>query len=183
MEECKLVGLRIAICLCSWKLNGVRTVNGYDFSDFRCSRPPGDAQMFAFKKLVVVLWLGLVLTLTASYQSETTFAQEFEVPDDPEVFFVRRVLPLADEIRFYRGCTVDSVNHPTAMYQMNCLALSCCPRSVTRKVDPQIGATDFGRPTTKGLRFARRAHRSWTFIHPRASDAITSERTSTCWPS
>lgn len=27
---------------------------------------------------------------------------------------------VADEICFFRGCTVDSVNHPTAMYQMNC---------------------------------------------------------------
>lgn len=27
---------------------------------------------------------------------------------------------LADEICFFRGCQVDSVNHPTAMYQMNC---------------------------------------------------------------
>ncbi len=27
---------------------------------------------------------------------------------------------VADEICFYRGCQVDSVNHPTAMYQMNC---------------------------------------------------------------
>jgi len=27
---------------------------------------------------------------------------------------------LADDICFFRGCTVDSVNHPTAMYQMNC---------------------------------------------------------------
>ncbi len=27
---------------------------------------------------------------------------------------------VADEICFYRGCTVDSVNHPTAMYQVNC---------------------------------------------------------------
>lgn len=27
---------------------------------------------------------------------------------------------VADEICFYRGCKVDSVNHPTAMYQMNC---------------------------------------------------------------
>lgn len=27
---------------------------------------------------------------------------------------------VADELCFYRGCTVDSVNHPTAMYQMNC---------------------------------------------------------------
>jgi hypothetical protein len=26
---------------------------------------------------------------------------------------------LADDICFYRGCQVDSVNHPTAMYQMN----------------------------------------------------------------
>ncbi len=26
---------------------------------------------------------------------------------------------VADDICFYRGCTVDSVNHPTAMYQMN----------------------------------------------------------------
>jgi len=26
---------------------------------------------------------------------------------------------VADELCFYRGCTVDSVNHPTAMYQMN----------------------------------------------------------------
>src|SRR5262249_44110748 len=25
-----------------------------------------------------------------------------------------------DDICFYRGCQVDSVNHPTAMYQMNC---------------------------------------------------------------
>lgn len=27
---------------------------------------------------------------------------------------------IADEICFFRGCQVDSVNHPTAMYQMNC---------------------------------------------------------------
>lgn len=27
---------------------------------------------------------------------------------------------LADDICFFRGCQVDSVNHPTAMYQMNC---------------------------------------------------------------
>lgn len=27
---------------------------------------------------------------------------------------------VADEICFYRGCQVDSVNHPTAMYQVNC---------------------------------------------------------------
>ena len=27
---------------------------------------------------------------------------------------------VADEICFFRGCTVDSVNHPAAMYQMNC---------------------------------------------------------------
>ncbi|MFM8538199.1 MAG: DUF1501 domain-containing protein, partial [Planctomycetaceae bacterium] len=27
---------------------------------------------------------------------------------------------VADELCFYRGCTVDSVNHPTALYQMNC---------------------------------------------------------------
>lgn len=27
---------------------------------------------------------------------------------------------VADEICFFRGCNVDSVNHPTAMYQMNC---------------------------------------------------------------
>ena len=27
---------------------------------------------------------------------------------------------VADELCFYRGCQVDSVNHPTAMYQMNC---------------------------------------------------------------
>jgi len=27
---------------------------------------------------------------------------------------------VADEICFFRGCQVDSVNHPTAMYQMNC---------------------------------------------------------------
>lgn len=27
---------------------------------------------------------------------------------------------VVDDICFYRGCTVDSVNHPTAMYQMNC---------------------------------------------------------------
>ena len=26
---------------------------------------------------------------------------------------------VADELCFYRGCQVDSVNHPTAMYQMN----------------------------------------------------------------
>lgn len=26
----------------------------------------------------------------------------------------------ADDICFYRGCQVDSVNHPTAMYQLNC---------------------------------------------------------------
>lgn len=27
---------------------------------------------------------------------------------------------VADELCFWRGCQVDSVNHPTAMYQMNC---------------------------------------------------------------
>lgn len=27
---------------------------------------------------------------------------------------------VADHLCFYRGCQVDSVNHPTAMYQMNC---------------------------------------------------------------
>ncbi len=27
---------------------------------------------------------------------------------------------VADELCFFRGCRVDSVNHPTAMYQMNC---------------------------------------------------------------
>ena len=27
---------------------------------------------------------------------------------------------LADDLCFFRGCQVDSVNHPTAMYQMNC---------------------------------------------------------------
>jgi hypothetical protein len=27
---------------------------------------------------------------------------------------------VADRLCFYRGCQVDSVNHPTAMYQMNC---------------------------------------------------------------
>lgn len=27
---------------------------------------------------------------------------------------------VADDICFYRGCQVDSVNHPTAMYQLNC---------------------------------------------------------------
>lgn len=32
----------------------------------------------------------------------------------------RHLAGVADEICFFRGCTVDSVNHPTAMYQMNC---------------------------------------------------------------
>jgi hypothetical protein len=27
---------------------------------------------------------------------------------------------VANDLCFFRGCTVDSVNHPTAMYQMNC---------------------------------------------------------------
>ncbi|MGV3486024.1 MAG: DUF1501 domain-containing protein, partial [Planctomycetaceae bacterium] len=27
---------------------------------------------------------------------------------------------VADDLCFFRGCQVDSVNHPTAMYQMNC---------------------------------------------------------------
>jgi len=27
---------------------------------------------------------------------------------------------MVDDICFFRGCTVDSVNHPTALYQMNC---------------------------------------------------------------
>ncbi|OYP34556.1 DUF1501 domain-containing protein [Rhodopirellula sp. MGV] len=31
-----------------------------------------------------------------------------------------RLASVADELCFYRGCQVDSVNHPTAMYQMNC---------------------------------------------------------------
>ncbi|XZE53915.1 DUF1501 domain-containing protein [Planctomycetaceae bacterium SH139] len=32
----------------------------------------------------------------------------------------KHLAEVADEICFYRGCQVDSVNHPTAMYQMNC---------------------------------------------------------------
>ncbi|MFM7921521.1 MAG: DUF1501 domain-containing protein, partial [Planctomycetaceae bacterium] len=32
----------------------------------------------------------------------------------------RHLSGVADELCFFRGCTVDSVNHPTAMYQMNC---------------------------------------------------------------
>lgn len=32
----------------------------------------------------------------------------------------RHLAKVADDICFFRGCTVDSVNHPTAMYQMNC---------------------------------------------------------------
>ena len=32
----------------------------------------------------------------------------------------RHLAGVADELCFYRGCQVDSVNHPTAMYQMNC---------------------------------------------------------------
>jgi Protein of unknown function (DUF1501) len=32
----------------------------------------------------------------------------------------RHLAGIADDICFFRGCTVDSVNHPTAMYQMNC---------------------------------------------------------------
>jgi hypothetical protein len=31
-----------------------------------------------------------------------------------------RLAKVADDLCFYRGCQVDSVNHPTAMYQMNC---------------------------------------------------------------
>jgi hypothetical protein len=31
----------------------------------------------------------------------------------------KRVAGVADDLCFYRGCQVDSVNHPTAMYQMN----------------------------------------------------------------
>lgn len=32
----------------------------------------------------------------------------------------RHLAVVADEICFFRGCQVDSVNHPTAMYQINC---------------------------------------------------------------
>ena len=32
----------------------------------------------------------------------------------------RHLAQVADDLCFYRGCQVDSVNHPTAMYQMNC---------------------------------------------------------------
>jgi hypothetical protein len=31
----------------------------------------------------------------------------------------RYLAGVADDICFYRGCQVDSINHPTAMYQMN----------------------------------------------------------------
>jgi hypothetical protein len=31
-----------------------------------------------------------------------------------------RLAHVADDLCFFRGCQVDSVNHPTAMYQMNC---------------------------------------------------------------
>ncbi len=32
----------------------------------------------------------------------------------------RHLADVADDLCFYRGCQVDSVNHPTAMYQINC---------------------------------------------------------------
>ena len=32
----------------------------------------------------------------------------------------QQLASVADELCFFRGCQVDSVNHPTAMYQMNC---------------------------------------------------------------
>jgi len=32
----------------------------------------------------------------------------------------RNLSTIADDLCFFRGCQVDSVNHPTAMYQMNC---------------------------------------------------------------
>ena len=32
----------------------------------------------------------------------------------------RHLAKVSDDLCFFRGCTVDSVNHPTAMYQMNC---------------------------------------------------------------
>lgn len=32
----------------------------------------------------------------------------------------RYLAAVADDLCFFRGCTVDSVNHPAAMYQMNC---------------------------------------------------------------
>ena len=32
----------------------------------------------------------------------------------------RHLAQVADDLCFYRGCQVDSVNHPTAMFQMNC---------------------------------------------------------------
>jgi hypothetical protein len=32
----------------------------------------------------------------------------------------KHLAKVADDLCFYRGCQVDSVNHPTAMYQMNC---------------------------------------------------------------
>lgn len=32
----------------------------------------------------------------------------------------KHLATVADEICFFRGCQVDSVNHPTAMYQLNC---------------------------------------------------------------
>jgi hypothetical protein len=32
----------------------------------------------------------------------------------------RHLSTVADDMCFFRGCQVDSVNHPTAMYQMNC---------------------------------------------------------------
>lgn len=42
-------------------------------------------------------------------QSGATMAENWE-----------HLAKVADELCFYRGCQVDSVNHPTAMYQMNC---------------------------------------------------------------
>lgn len=44
-----------------------------------------------------------------SGQSGADFAENWE-----------HLAKVADEICFFRGCQVDSVNHPTAMYQMNC---------------------------------------------------------------
>jgi hypothetical protein len=52
-------------------------------------------------------------------QSPFNFAKHGQSGADMAVNW-KHLAKVADDLCFFRGCTVDSVNHPTAMYQMNC---------------------------------------------------------------
>jgi hypothetical protein len=106
-----------------------------------------------------------------------------------------------------RGCQVDSVNHPTAMYQMNCgnplrrrpgdrrlgdlwvgfenqnlPGFIVLPEVSTRKAGRRTGATASCRPFPRNAAATPRAPRFSTCNRLRASRRNINARISICWP-